>query len=61
MRLEVKLERFQMRLPRMAWEKDREHLVDGGWQLEKLRIAGGYWVFRFFIYKLTLYPRGNEM
>ena len=40
-RLEVKLERslgwLQMHLPRMAWEKDMERLVDGGWQLEKWR------------------------
>ena len=40
-RLEVKLERslgwLQMCLPRMAWEKGMERIVDGGWQLEKWR------------------------
>ena len=39
--MEVKLERslgwLQMSLPQMAWEKGMDRLVDGGWQLEKLR------------------------
>ena len=49
MRLEVKLERslgwLQMRLPRMAWEKGMEPLVDWGWQLKKVEIllvVGGF-------------------
>ena len=31
-----------MRLPRMAWEKGMERLVDEGWQLEKWRYC--WWV-----------------
>ena len=53
MRLEVKLERslgwLQMRLPRMAWEKGMECLVDEGWQLEKWRYIFIISPFQVFI------------
>ena len=46
MRLDVKLERslgwLKVHLPRIAWEKSMERLVNGGWQVEK-------WVYIYLL------------